>query len=267
MPTGYRRYTLGRSFQACMSLLDEQFTAWESLIEQQSLRVRRPIDGVVELRYEPAPAEQLAGDLLQERWAQRYVQEEFERLGFTEVDGPFGRGPDYRVFCKRRWAWAEVETRWKNYLLHQHHFNPAFDGTKYLVLLSAEDPPANARSLLPPKIVHIDREHFLGWYEKAAKPELLGKAFQTRAVIVAGAMQDHWTTICSDIDREMSVCPDCDSCAYFGNGMFGEATPFFHNLAARLLLSTGLSKEGKADLRQVESAILQRFVEENPPGD
>ncbi len=40
-------------------------------------------------------------------------------------------------------------------------------------------------------------------------------------------MQEHWTTICYDVEREMSTCPDCDSCAYFGEGMFGEATPFF----------------------------------------
>jgi hypothetical protein len=32
-------------------------------------------------------------------------------------------------------------------------------------------------------------------------------------------------------------------------------------------LSKGLSTKGKADLRNVESALLQRFVEENPPGE
>jgi hypothetical protein len=103
-----------------MSLLDEEFRAWEAMMQRQSLSARRLKDGTVELRPQLPPAEQLAADALQERWAQRYVQEEFARLGFTKVEGPFNRGPDYRVFHKRRWLWAEVETRWKNYLLHGH---------------------------------------------------------------------------------------------------------------------------------------------------
>jgi hypothetical protein len=170
-------------------------------------------------------------------------------------------------FHKRRWLWAEVETRWKNYLLHGHPRNPAFDNTEFLILLSAETPPADALASLPPRILHIDRQHFLYWYEKAAAPELLGKEFGARVAVVAGAMQHHWTTICSDVDREMSTCPDCDNCAYFGDGAFNEATPFYQDMAARFLVSTGLTAEGRADLRRVHGASLEKFVEEHPPGE
>jgi hypothetical protein len=72
-----------------MSLLGQQFEAWEKLIREQSLGAKYQEDGGFELRrYSPA-AEQLAADALQERCAQRYVREHFERLGFAKVDGPF----------------------------------------------------------------------------------------------------------------------------------------------------------------------------------
>ncbi|MBB5318012.1 hypothetical protein [Tunturibacter empetritectus] len=222
---------------------------------------------MVELRPQPSPAEQVNEDALQERWAQQYLKEEFTRLGFTKVEGPFNRGPDYRVFHKRRWLWAEVETQWKNYFKHGHHENPAFDDVEYLILLSSETPSPDALAYLPPRILHIDRQHFLAWYEKAAAPELLGKEFGARAAIVAGAMQHHWTTICSDVDRDDATCPDCDSCGYFGGGEFGEATPFYQDMAARFLISTGLSDTGRPDLRKVKAASLEQFVEEHPPGE
>jgi hypothetical protein len=120
---------------------------------------------------------------------------------------------------------------------------------------------------LPQRVIHIDREHFLSWYEQAAKPELLGKEFGARVAIVAGAMMQHWTTICSDVDRDMATCPDCDNCAYFGNGSFNEATPFYQDLAGRFLASTGLDEDGLADLRRVHGADLEALVEQNPPGE
>jgi hypothetical protein len=144
-------------------------------------------DGTLELRPQLSPAEQLNADALQERWAQRYLKEEFTSLGFTKVEGPFNRGHDYRVLHKRRWLQAEVETRWENYRRHGHHLNPAFDGVEYLILLSAKTPPPDALDHLPPRIVHINLQHFLAWYEKAVAPEMLGKEFRALVVGVWGA--------------------------------------------------------------------------------
>lgn len=42
---------------------------------------------------------------------------------------------------------------------------------------------------------------------------MLGKELGSRVAIVAGEMQHYWTTLCSEQDREMATCPDCDSCA------------------------------------------------------
>jgi hypothetical protein len=95
---------------------------------------------------------------------------------------------------------------------------------------------------------------------------MLAKENAARVAVVAGAMQHHWTTICSDVDRDMATCPFCDNCAYFGNGEFGEATPFFRGLAAKFLISHA-SEDGRADLTKVKAAALEQFVIANPPGD
>jgi hypothetical protein len=248
-----------------MDTLDREFRAWESLIQSQALRPKWQPNGLLEIQPVGSAAEHLSADKLQEHWAQRYVKEEFKRLGFSKVDGPFNRGPDYRVTQKRRWAFAEVETRWKNYLRHGHHVNPAFDEVEYLILLSAETPDPKERRVLPPQIIHIDREHFLAWFEVASVPEAKGNRDTIRIALVAGAMQQHWTTICSDADRGMATCPDCDSCAYFGAGMFGEATPFFQELAARFIVAHALTDTVEADLTKIKPALLRRFVEQNPP--
>jgi hypothetical protein len=86
-------------------VLDQEFRAWESMMWQRSPSARRQEDGSIELKPQLSLAEQLAVDALQERWAQRYVYEQFSRLGFNKVEGPFSRGPDYRVLHKRRWHW------------------------------------------------------------------------------------------------------------------------------------------------------------------
>jgi hypothetical protein len=63
----------------------------------------------------------------------------------------------------------------------------------------------------------------------------------------------------------MATYPDCDNCAYFGDGISGEATPFFQELAARFIVAHALTDRVGADLTKIKSALLQRFVEQNPP--
>ena len=71
-------------------------------------------------------------------------------------------GPDYRVSQKRRLAFAEVETRWRNYFRHGHHVNPAFDAVEYLILLSAETPTPKERRGLHHKLSISIANIFLG---------------------------------------------------------------------------------------------------------
>jgi hypothetical protein len=244
-----------------MSLLDEQFRAWENLLQEQSWRVKKLEDDISEMRPQPTL------DQIEERWAQGYLKDEFIQLGFTKIDGPFNKGPDFRVLHKARWVWAEVETRWRNYLRHEHHTNPAFDSVKFLILLSSEAPPPDALQYLPPQIIYIDQQRFLAWYEKVSEPKSKADRTAMQLEIIAGAMNEHWTKICSDVDRDMSTCPECDACPYFGEGEFNEATPFFQHLATRFVISNGLAAGGNISLSQIKSNSLEEFVEHHPPGE
>jgi hypothetical protein len=193
----------------------------------------------------------------------QYVKENYKRLGFVKIEGPYQQGPDFRLSTKKRWAWAEVETDWRNYRKHGHHLDPDFDRAKYLILLSAEDPSPDKLRGLPSQIIHIDQEHFLSWFKVAVS----GPQMQDlRVGLVAGFMQQHWVGICGDRDRDMATCPNCDACAYFGEGIFGEARPFFRALAVRFIALHALTEHQELDLRATSRAALQRFVEKNPPG-
>jgi hypothetical protein len=244
--------------------LEQRFEAWERMIRSRRWRRRLTEEGVEW----PSGAEWNSVEKIEEKFAQQYVEEEYRRLGFTKVTGPFSKGPDFQVMMKRRWLWAEVETRWQNYKNHGHHLQKSFSNVVYLILLSPEEPRWEKRKELermghlPPQIIHIDRSHFLDWFK--VKVSKLQAPINMQIDFVAGAMQDHWVTICSDKDREMAACPDCDNCAYFGEGMFNEANPFFRGLAARFIASHAIDSRG-ADLRKIEGATLKRFVEGNPP--
>lgn len=71
------------------------------------------------------------------------------------------------------------------------------------------------------------------------------------------------TTICSNADRDIATCPDCDNCAYFGDGISGEATPFFQELAARFIVAHELTArvEAEPDEDQVSATSEIRRAE------
>jgi hypothetical protein len=63
----------------------------------------------------------------------------------------------------------------------------------------------------------------------------------------------------------MSICPDCNGCAYFGEGMFGEAAPFFQDLAAKFIITHAMTDTAEVDLTKLKQTSLRRFVEQNQP--
>ena len=189
---------------------------------------------------------------IRELWIQDYVLENFATLGFKKIEGPYRIGPDFKVWRSRRMDLAEVETDWSFYIQHDHHRNPSFDSVKYLIVLSAREPSKTERLLLPEIILHIDHAHFLGWAKKS------GKMLNLRLSIIGRVMQEYWVTICPESERDMAVCPDCDSCAYFGNGEFGEAGPFFKNQAAEFIADDVATVW---DFTKIRSTKLKQFVE------
>jgi predicted transcriptional regulator len=102
-------------------------------------------------------------DDVSEHDIQRYIEENFGRLGFEEIDGPFVRGPDFRGKVEGRDTAVEVEKECRNYLEHGHHLDPQYQPVDILVVLDPAIPRGAMRALLPPKIVAIDRDDFEEW--------------------------------------------------------------------------------------------------------
>lgn len=244
--------------------LESELAAVERLISNSVVAIE-PVRGEPELttiRFgKPIAAGDLnAGDLL-ESLIQEYVSVHFRRLGFTDIKGPFGKGPDFRVRCRGKWALAEVERSWRQYFQHGHHRQASFADTRYLIVLAAEAPPANTPGGLPETIIHIDLPHFATWLNEARTKDQPAERLNAKLAFLSHAMHGHWLGLCSDTERDMATCPDCASCAYFEMN--------FHALAIDFLVShldkSATSPDKLFDLSSVKEQDLFEFVERNTP--
>jgi hypothetical protein len=248
----------------------------EKIIRGRSVRSKIDSEGLHELSIisdRVSPRERVARDDLREWWLVRYVLKHHRRLGFSAVKGPFETGPDLRVKHGPKWSMAEVEIGWRNYIRHKHHLNERFDDCRFLIVLADARPPTNSIRYLPPKVIYIDRAHFTNWFEIAcaqyARMHQPSSQLHARLHVISAAMKSHWDEICPDRDRSMAVCPDCDSCPYFGEGSFNEATPAFTSLAA--IFAEKHCKRRTKDagnrwnLERIDKARLNEFLEQHLP--
>jgi hypothetical protein len=244
--------------------LESGLAAVERLVSNSVVAIE-PVRGEPELttiRFgKPIAAGDLnAGDLL-ESLIQEYVSVNFRRLGFTDIKGPFGKGPDFRVRCRGKWALAEVERSWRQYFQHGHHQQASFADTRYLIVLAGEAPPTNTPGRLPETIIHIDLPHFAAWLNEARTNGQPAERLNAKVAFLTHAMHRHWLGLCPDRDRDMATCPECTSCAYFDMN--------FHALAIDYLASH-LDKGAKSpdkvfDLSSVTEKDLREFVETHTP--
>lgn len=257
--------------------LEKRMRRWKELIrESTDVRERTlPREQLYEVSIRsglgPTPAKRLEVDKFKEYWVQKYITENYKRLGFTDIQGPRPPkvpGPDFRLKKGNRWYDAEAEVRWENYIKHRHMSSPHFGSVKYLIVLSADDPSDQKWKLLPPKIIHIDRQHFLDWYKpegrRYAEQAQVNSRLNARMNIVAEAMQEIFTNICDATDRDMAACPNCELCPYFGDGTNG-AKLVFQKMAADFIAKQTIDrnagkKANMIDLRRIQSAKLQRYV-------
>ena len=238
-----------------------QVEFWETYIGTRSLRIKQYAPGTMKVSALPTLAARLENEEFEEKWAQQYLKENYAKFGFEKIEGPFSKGPDFRVMVKRRWHWAEVEVRWQNYLKHKHHLSRDFENVEFLILLSSVLPTGAQRDSLPRQVRHIDHTHFAPWFEVAFIPE----KNKLRVTAVSGMMQKHWLSICPDVERDMATCPECSDCAYFGEGITNESGPFFEGLANDFLTANACARSGEFDLRKINPGTLLNFVEEHPP--
>ncbi|MBX3316388.1 MAG: hypothetical protein KF902_05935 [Phycisphaeraceae bacterium] len=244
--------------------LESGLAAVEQLISSSIVAIE-PVRGEPDLRAihfgQPVAANDLdAGDLL-ESLIQEYVSVHFRRLGFTAIQGPFGRGPDFRVRHGGKWALAEVERSWRHYFQHEHHRQASFAETRYLIVLAADLPPARTPGKLPETVIHIDLPHFVEWLNETRTKGQPAERLNAKVVFLAHAMHGHWLGLCPDTERDMATCPDCTSCAYFEMN--------FHALAIDYLASHldrgAKSSDELFDLSAVKESDLRTFVESRTP--
>jgi len=176
------------------------------------------------------------GDI-REYWINEYVRENYKKLGFSKIEGPFDFGPDFKAVFEGMEVIVEVERTCELYIKHGHHKDPRFRGTNVLVVLSSFKPPKDIKKKLPKTIIHIDVEDFVEWYRRAAKGYRKFKEFQGLRNLRALEIKKIIATSCGSKDRDMSTCPECELCPYFGEG--ADIAP---SLLFDLLLPTMLRK-------------------------
>ncbi|MBL7839213.1 MAG: hypothetical protein JNJ75_03640 [Cyclobacteriaceae bacterium] len=155
---------------------------------------------------------------IREYWIQQYFAVHYKRYGFKAIEGPFESGPD---FTTSTGIGIEIERACQNYINHGHPTQGTFSNVKFLVVLSSKMVAEQRRHLLPPKIIVIDKEHFVTWFQKASKEYALTKSKQRtnqqltlRVELIANEFYNRWFRICPNKDGDMSICPSCKGCPY-----------------------------------------------------
>jgi hypothetical protein len=158
-----------------VTLFGESGKHWDKIIE--SGRVGKIDDGITfKTLREGTPSEQVEELCVLEYWVQLYVKENYQKLGFSLLKGPFGRGPDFLVTYEGRETYAEVEVRCENHVKHGHpndsRYNP---DVEILVVLEPADPSDEIKDQLPAKVIHLDKKHFEQWYSRATREYAIQK--------------------------------------------------------------------------------------------
>lgn len=239
--------------------------AWEVL--EKLIASSKPIDSIGKSSDIP---ERVQANTVLEKWVQRYISQHPDQLGLSNLQGPFQTGPDFRGTYQDRNIWIEAEVWSKNYVRHGHHEDSRWNKVELLIVLESEDPGETIRQYLPREILHIDKAHFTPWYQEAIREHALRKApqdaadhlrFQTtfRLDRIAERIHHNWLEACPHTERDMAMCPYCDSCAYFGEGI-GDAPQVFGDLAIQFVQARGgVLNIGEIEVNEVDAYCAARF--------
>lgn len=99
-----------------------------------------------------------------EYWLQLYIKNNYKRMGFDNLKGPFEIGYDFKGVYKGKKVVIEAETQSRNFIYHRH------DPNEVDILIVLDDDttdevlgmkPTEWRKRLPRKIIMVDPEHFV----------------------------------------------------------------------------------------------------------
>lgn len=172
---------------------------------------------------------------IREYWIQKYIKDNYAKLGFSKLEGPFDVGPDFRGAYKGKEVIVEAERDYQSFIQHKHKEDERFKKVSILVVLNPSEPPEEIKGKLPKTIIHIDIDDFVEWWRPKAKAYAKTKKIQGIIDLIAGEFQKRFVRDCSDKDRDMSTCPECDLCPYFGEGTAYEASSLFQEMALKFI--------------------------------
>jgi hypothetical protein len=175
-----------------------------------------------------------SGDI-REYWIQEYVKDNHAKLGFSKMEGPFDVGPDFKGVYKGKRVIVEAERDCQSFIQHKHYEDERFKEVSILIVLNPSKPPKEIKDKLPKTIIYINIDDFVEWWRPKARAYAKTKRIQGILDLIAGEFQKRFVKDCGDKDRDMSTCPECDLCPYFGEGTAYEASSIFHEMALKFI--------------------------------
>jgi hypothetical protein len=155
-----------------------------------------------------------------EYWLQRYIQENYKKLGFSKIEGPFEVGPDLKGIYRKRKVNIEAETVAENFIYHRH------DPTSVDVLVILSDgrdkdvlgmSPKEWRARLPAKIIRVDAEDFVTSTHEMRKAYALMKQQQAKSLpmkirfaAIRGSFEILWSALTGE-DAPIEGTPEWDA--------------------------------------------------------
>lgn len=172
---------------------------------------------------------------IREYWIQEYIKENHTKLGFSKIEGPFDIGPDFKGVYKGKKSIIEAERDFQSFIEHEHHEDERFKEVNILIVLNPLQPTKEIKSKLPKTIIYIDIDDFIQWWRPKARTYSKTKKIQSLINLIAEEFQRRFVSECCDIERDMSTCPECDLCPYFGEGTAYEASSIFQKMALKFM--------------------------------
>ena len=120
-----------------------------------------------------------------EYWLQLYVKNNYRKLGFDSLEGPFETGYDFKGIYNGKKVVVEVETKSSNFIRHGHRKNEV----DILIVLNDDADevlgmkPAEWRKHLPEKIIVVDPEDFVKSTHEMRKEYAIRKQLERGAFL------------------------------------------------------------------------------------
>ena len=210
-------------------LFGESGKYWDNIIN--SGRIGKIDQGITfKTLREGTPSEQVEELRVREYWVQMYVKENYRKLGFSTLEGPFDRGPDFQVTYEGCETYAEVEVCCDNYVKHGHpddsRFNP---DVAILIVLERIDPSDEIKDQLPKRIIHLDTEDFEKWYCRATREYAIQKEKEqptkraaAKLRLLAWEFQRRYCALCPLMQSEFEEDQDTELWEFEALNFLGE---------------------------------------------